>query len=171
MPWLVSIAFDARGAAVAAAFFLGLLLVLLVVMAVNLRRDRLGPLRLSRRVRVVGFSVLALAYLATLYHWLFWRTFYELRVSPDAERVELTVLVPERTIGLGIDRIAAIRRAPGARPGFARLVVETRDGRRFRSPDRAAAEIRRLHASLPALPAGRNARPESVPERPGNELD
>lgn len=155
----------------AAAFFLGLLLALSVALAINLRRERIGPLRLSRRVRVVGFGVLAFAYCATLYYWLFWRTFYELRVSPERERVELTVRVPERTISLGFDRIAAIRRAPGSRPGFARLVVETRDGCRYRSPDRSVSEIRRLHESLPPLPAKGGARPEHTTVGSRDEWD
>lgn len=158
----MSIAFDTRGILVALAFFLGLLLALAVLLLVNLRREQLGRLRLSRRVRVAGFAVLAFAYLATLYYWLFWRTFYELRISPQDERVELTVLMPERTIGLGFDRIAAIHEVPGSRAGFARLVVETRDGRRYRSPDRASSEISRLHARLPDLGRGRLAAPETT---------
>jgi hypothetical protein len=151
---MITIPFDTRGALVACAFFLGLLLVLGVVFLVNLRRERLGRFGLTRRTRVTGFVLVAVLYVAAIYGWLFWRTFYELRIDPAAGRLELTVLLPERTLEWPLAEIAGLRPVPGSRAGFARLVVETRDGRRFRSPDRRSAEIAEIHRRLRAVLAG-----------------
>ena len=131
----------------ASLFFLGLLLVLAVLLLVNLRHERLGRLQLSRPVRIAGFSVLASIYVATLYGWLFWQTFYDLRAGSG--RLELTLLMPERRIALPLEEVRAIRRIPGSRAGFSRLVVETRDGHRYRSPDRRGPEIEAALARLP----------------------
>lgn len=131
----------------ASLFFLGLLLLLAVYLLVNLRHERLGRLQLSRRKRIAGFSALTVLYLATLYGWLFWQTFYDLRAG--AGRLELTLLMPERRLAWQLEEIESIRRIPGSRAGFSRLQVETRDGRRFRSPDRRAAEIEAALARLP----------------------
>lgn len=130
----------------ASLFFLGLLLLLAVFLLVNLRHERLGRLELSRPVRIVGFSVLTVLYLATLYGWLFWQTFYDLRAG--AGRLELTLLMPERRLALPLEEVESIRRIPGSRAGFSRLMVETRDGRRYRSPDRRRAEIEEALARL-----------------------
>lgn len=138
---MVNIPFDSRGALVAFAYFLGFFLLLAAILLVNLRSERLGRFELSRRTRIVGFSVLAAAYVAVLYGWLFWRTFYAVRVDRDAGRVELTVLVPERRLDWPLDRIAAVHQVPGNRPGLARLAVDTDDGRRYVSPERPASEI------------------------------
>ena len=138
---MIVIPFDSKGALTALAFFLGIFLVLAAIFLVNLRRERLGRFGLSRQVRIVGFAILAVAYAAVLYGWLFWRTFYELRVEPSARRMELTVLIPERQLSWPLDRIASVRQVAGSRAGFARLLVETRDGRSYRSPDRRTSEI------------------------------
>lgn len=131
----------------ASLFFLGLLLVLAVFLLVNLRHERLGRFELSRPVRITGFSILAVIYLATLYGWLFWQTFYDLRAG--AGRLELTLLMPERRIAFPLEEVKSIRRIPGPRAGFSRLLVETRDGRRYRSPDRRRGEIEAALARLP----------------------
>ena len=130
----------------ASLFFLGLLLVLAVFLLVNLRHERLGRFQLSRPVRIVGFSVLTVLYLATLYGWLFWQTFYDLRAG--AGRLELTLLMPERRLALPLEEVESMRRIAGSRAGFSRLLVETRDGRRYRSPDRRSAEIEAALARL-----------------------
>lgn len=123
----------------ATAFFLGLLLILFVLFLFNLRRQQLGYFGLSRRVRIIGFSTVSVLYLSTLYGWLYWRTFYEVRITPESDQVELTLLMPERRLTL--EEVESIRKVPGSRAGFARLFIETRDGRRYRSPDRAAWEV------------------------------
>lgn len=138
---MMEISFDARGALVALAWFLGFFLLLAAVLLVNLRHERLGRFALSRRTRIVGFSLITVAYVAVLYGWLFWRTFYEVRVDPGAGRLELTVLLPERQLDWPLEQIAAVRQMPGNRPGLARLAVETDDGRRYVSPERPASEI------------------------------
>lgn len=159
----MTIAYDLRGIYAALAFFLGLLALLAVVWAVNLRQEELGPLRLSRRTRLVGFATLAALYVATIYGWLFWRTFYRLEVPAAGDIVALTVLMPERELRFGRDDLTAVRRVAGSRAGFARLVVETRDGRRYRSPDRntreIAAQFDRLRAPLTDLTETAGVRP------------
>jgi hypothetical protein len=138
---MVTIPFDSRGPLVALAYFLGVFLILAVIFVINLRHERLGRFELSRRTRIVGFSALSLAYVAVLYGWLYWRTFYEVRVDPGAGLLELRVLMPERRLRWPLERITSIRQAPGNQPGRARLIVETDDGRRYKSPDRRTAEI------------------------------
>jgi hypothetical protein len=164
----MSILFDRRGALVASAFFLGLFLILAILFLVNLRHERLGRFGLSRQVRIVGFSTLAALYLVTLYGWLFWRTFYDLRVAPGASRLELTVLMPERRLAWPLEQIESIRKVPGSRAGFARLMIETRDGCRYRSPDRAAVEIAEaLDGLRRSLKGARSAAPS--PDAPSSQ--
>jgi hypothetical protein len=151
---MIAIPFDPRGALVACAFFLGLLLLFAVAFLVNLRHERLGRFELSRRTRILGFLTTAALYAAVIYGWLFWRTFYELRIEPAADRLEMTVLMPERRLEWPLARIASIQEVSGSRAGFARLQVETRDGRRYVSPNRRTAEISAIYERLETSLAG-----------------
>ena len=148
---MLTIPFDARGAMGAFAYFLGILLILGVVLLAGLRRERLGRFGLSRRTRITGFAVVAVLYVGAIYGWLWWRTFYGLRIDPAAGRLELTVLMPERTLAWPLAEITAIRAASGSKAGMARLEVETRDGRTYHSPDLRSAEIAEIDRQIARL--------------------
>ena len=144
----LAFAFDRRGAWVALAWFLAPVLAFGVILLVQLRRGRPGHFGLRGRRRVAVFAVLVALYFATLYGWLFWRTFYDLAVAGAPRRFELTFLLPERTLSLPIADVAAIRQEPGPKGLGRRLLIETRDGTTYRSPVRSRQEIADVLAAL-----------------------
>jgi len=144
----LAFAFDRRGAWVALAWFLAPVLAFGVILLVQMRRGRPGLLGLQGGRRVAVFAVLVALYFATLYGWLFWRTFYDLAVVGAPQRFELTFLVPERTMSLPIADVTAVRQEPGPKGLGRRLLVETRDGTTYRSPVRSRQEIADMLAEL-----------------------
>lgn len=130
----LSYAFDRRGAWVALAWFVVPVIAFGVILVINLRHERLGPLRLSRRMRLATFSALLLAYLATLYGWLFWRTFYDLSLVAAKRHLKLTLLLPKRTLVLSSADIESVRQEPGPKGLGGRLFIATRGGPTYRSP-------------------------------------
>lgn len=144
----LAFAFDRRGAWVALAWFLAPVLAFGVILLVQVRRGRPGLLGLKGRGRVAVFSALVALYLATLYGWLFWRTFYDLAITEAPRRFELTFLLPERTLSLPVSDIVAVRQEPGPKGLGRRLLIETRDGTTYRSPVRSSREIADILAQL-----------------------
>ena len=144
----LAFAFDRRGAWVALAWFLAPVLAFGVILLVQLRRGRPGLLGLRGRGRVAAFAVLVALYCATLYGWLFWRTFYDLAVAGAPQRFELTLLLPERTLTLPAADVVAVRQEPGPKGLGRRLLIETRDGTTYRSPVRSRREIAEILARL-----------------------
>ena len=144
--------FDSTGAYVAGTFFLGIWMLLAVVFAVNLRRAELGWMKLSRRTRIVGFTVLSTVYLAVIWSWLFAARFYELRVDEQGATVNLTFLVPERTLRLPAIEIEDSRVVPSPKGRLRQLQIVTSAGRTYRSPeltgDEASHLLRRLRGEL-----------------------
>ncbi|HSS50713.1 MAG TPA: hypothetical protein VLX28_17375 [Thermoanaerobaculia bacterium] len=143
----VTFAFDRRGAWVALAWFLAPVALFGVVLLVNLRRGRPGPFRLAGPLRAWVFAVLVLAYCGVLYGWLFWRTFYDLSLAAG-QRLDLTFLLPERSLSLPLAELGAIRQEPGPKGLGRRLLIQTRDGTIYRSPVRSPQEIAEILGKL-----------------------
>jgi hypothetical protein len=133
---------------VALAWFVAPVLAFGVILLVQMRRGRPGRFRLSGWGRIAVFSALVAAYLATLYGWLFWGTFYDLAVAEGPRRFELTFLLPERTLSLPATDVLAVRQEPGPKGLGRRLLIETRDGTTYRSPVRSRQEIADVLARL-----------------------
>ena len=123
----------ARGAFVAFAYFMGIWFILAVVWLWNLRQERVGRLALTRRTRVIGFSICSVLYVATIHWWLFASTVYEVTVDRNAGSINLTLLVPERTVKLERSQIKSIKITPGPKSGNL-FVIETIGGRSYQSP-------------------------------------
>ena len=149
----VTFAFDRRGAWVALAWFLAPVALFGVILLINLRRGRPGRFRLSGPLRAWAFAVLVLAYCGVLYDWLFWRTFYDLSLAAGQRRIDLTFLLPERSLSLPLAELATIGQEPGPKGLGRRLLIQTRDGTTYRSPVRSRQEIAEILSRLQGLGA------------------
>jgi hypothetical protein len=138
--------FGTRGHLLALAVFAGILLLAAALLVVHLRQrpDRRGW-------TIFGFLLLAVSSSLTTYDWLFRHTFFELRARPDAGRVELKLIVPERHVAWPLGQIASIHGRQGSGLGRRYLVLVTRDGQRYESPSISPDELRRALEALRPL--------------------
>jgi hypothetical protein len=116
-----------------------------LLFAWRMRRTRRGLTARS----AVALGVIAICAAGLGYWWLFASTYYRLRVTP--EEVLLQLELPRREVRLARADVAGFALEPAMR-GSARMVVETREGRRYYSPagprDNRAATIERFQDLL-----------------------
>jgi hypothetical protein len=129
--------FDARGHIAAFAFFAAIALSLAVAFLIHVRKRRdIGPLTIGA---LLTFAVLAVA---VLHGWLFWSTYFDLRVDRGAGTVQLVLRLPERHVVRPLREVTSIHRVPGNK-GTYHLVVDFQDGLRYESPQLSYSEVER----------------------------
>ena len=113
-----------RGSFTALAFAAGVILLLTAVFAWRLRRSRRGLPRRS----AFALAFIAIAAVGLAYWWLFFDTFYRLRVTES--EVVLGLHLPQRDVRIPRAQITGFALEPAPR-GAARIVIETADGRYY----------------------------------------
>jgi hypothetical protein len=113
-----------RGSYTALALAAGVILLLTLVFAYRLRRSRRGLPRSS----ALALAFIALAAAGMAYWWLFFDTFYRMRVTGG--EVVLGLHLPEREVRIPRAAITGFALEPAPR-GTARLVIETVRGRYY----------------------------------------
>lgn len=123
-----------RGSLTSLALAAGVILLLTLVFAWRLRRSRRGLPRSS----ALALAFIALSGAAIAYWWLFYDTFYRLRVSET--EVVLGLQLPEREVRIPRAQVTGLALEPAPR-GAARLVIETAGGRYYSPAGPRAARI------------------------------
>ena len=115
-----------RGSYIALALAAGIILLLTLVFAYRLGRSRRG-LPLSSKL---ALAFIAVAGIGIAYWWLFFDTFYRMRVSE--QEIVLGLQLPAREVRIPRTAITGFAIEPAPR-GAARLVIQT-DGKQYYSP-------------------------------------
>ncbi len=123
-----------RGSLTSLALAAGVILLLTLVFAWRLRRSRRGlPLSSALALAFIALSAAAIAY-----WWLFYDTFYRMRVSET--EVVLGLQLPEREVRIPRAQVRELALEPAPR-GAARLVIDTTGGRYYSPAGPRAARI------------------------------
>ena len=121
-----------RGSLTALAVAVAVIVLLTAVFAWRLRRSRRGlPLSSALALTFIALSAAAMAY-----WWLFYDTYYRMRVT--AQEVVLGLQLPEREVRIPRSAITGFALEPAPK-GTARIVIETAGGRYHSPPGPRAA--------------------------------
>ena len=113
-----------RGSYTALALAAGIILLLTFIFAWRLRRSRRGLPRSS----AFALAFIAVSAIGIAYWWLFYDTFYRMRVTES--EVILNLELPAREVRIPRSSITGFALEPAPR-GTARLVIETANGRYY----------------------------------------
>jgi len=107
--------------------FAAAVVLLTTLLAWRMRRTRRG---LNRR-SALAVVILAISAIGLGYWWLFFSTYYRIRINP--EEVLLQLEMPRRAVRIARADVTGFALEPAMR-GAARMVIDTRQGRRYYSP-------------------------------------
>ncbi len=116
-----------RGSLTSFALAAGIILLLTAVFAWRLSRSRRGLPRSS----VYALALLVISSLGLTYWWLFFNTYYRLRVN--GQEIVLQLEMPSREVRIPGARVAGFALEPAPR-NSARMVIQTTDGKSYYSP-------------------------------------
>ncbi len=133
-----------NGAYVAAGFFLGLIPIVVSLALVGIWRSGPTVAGISRNKLIGAFGVAFLFVFIAIYHSMFFSTFFEVRIYPDRDRIELLLLFPERLVALYGPHIRGVELVPDTDGIGEVLRIQTVSDRSYYSPDVGPHQLSRL---------------------------